>query len=137
MGYPGQEGAGYVQDPYQQQPGYEGYGYPQQPQEYADPAAYGWQQQPGYEQPLVPQQPHYDQQMQPAGLDETSFFDTSMIDLDSLTPPGLKGLRRFRGAPGPRGPVVGRRPWLVRRVSVRGPLCGWSRSSPRPLVVDP
>ncbi len=86
MGYPAQEAGGYPQDPYQQQqqPTYDGYGYPQQPQEYADPAAYGWQQQQGYEQPLVPhQQPHYPQ-AQPAGLDETSFFDTSMIDLESL-----------------------------------------------------
>jgi cell division septum initiation protein DivIVA len=61
------------------------YGYPQQqPQEYvADPAAaYGWQQQDGYGQPMVPhQQPHYPQQQ---GLDETSFFDTSLLDLDDL-----------------------------------------------------
>ncbi|MBY8888807.1 cell division initiation protein [Streptomyces sp. PTM05] len=105
---------GYQQDGWtQQQPGYDGYGYPQQPQqqpeygtEYADPAAYGWQEQPqGYDQPHVPhQQSPYEQQAhqphdhqphdhqahqghqapQPAGLDETSFFDTGMIDLDRL-----------------------------------------------------
>ncbi|MFF8379102.1 ATP synthase F0 subunit B [Streptomyces sp. NPDC015661] len=72
------------------------YGYPQQPQQ--DPAygyqqqdAYGYQQQDpyayqgqyGYEQ----QQPQYAPQAQPqqaAALDETSFFDTSMIDLEQL-----------------------------------------------------
>ncbi|PWI44273.1 cell division initiation protein [Streptomyces sp. ICBB 8177] len=92
---------GYPQDGWAQpQPGYDGYGYPQQPQqrpeygtEYADPAAYGWQEQPqGYDQPHVPhQQSPYEQQAhqphqapQPAGLDETSFFDTGMIDLDRL-----------------------------------------------------
>ncbi|MDI5966910.1 ATP synthase F0 subunit B [Streptantibioticus silvisoli] len=97
QGYPAQEPAAvYAQDPYQRQPqpGYDAYGYPQQqpeytdPQqqpEYADPAAYTWQQQGGYEQQaMVPHQQHYAQQPQPAGLDETSFFDTSMLDLDAL-----------------------------------------------------
>lgn len=84
MGYPVPDAAGYVQDPYQQQADYGGYGYPQQqPQEYQDPSVYGWQQ-PGYEQPMVPHQQPYQQQPQSAGLDETSFFDTSLIDLDSL-----------------------------------------------------
>ncbi|MCX2181618.1 cell division initiation protein [Streptomyces sp. SKN60] len=59
------------QQPVQQDP----YGYPQQPQQ-ADPYAY--QGQYTYEQ----QQPV--QQQAPASLDETSFFDTSMIDLEQL-----------------------------------------------------
>jgi vacuolar-type H+-ATPase subunit H len=94
MGYPVQDPAAGYQDPAmaygmaggEQQPGYDGYGYPQQaPQEYADPAAYGWQQQQGYQQPQIPhQQPQYQPQMQPAGLDETSFFDTSLLDLSQL-----------------------------------------------------
>ncbi|MFJ7065154.1 cell division initiation protein [Streptomyces sp. NPDC101115] len=47
---------------------------------YAAPQAdpYAYQQQYGYEQPQVQQQP------QTAALDETSFFDTSMIDLEQL-----------------------------------------------------
>ncbi|MER5641188.1 cell division initiation protein [Kitasatospora sp. NPDC002227] len=61
------------QPEYQQQPQYDAYqqqpGYPEQ-QPYADP--YGYQQQP--------QQPH----QQHPGLDETSFFDTSMIDMTRL-----------------------------------------------------
>ncbi|AUG79841.1 hypothetical protein CFP65_5130 [Kitasatospora sp. MMS16-BH015] len=64
-GYP----QGYQQQPdpyaYQQPPGY-----PEQ-QPYADP--YGYQQAP--QQPAQPPQ---------AGLDETSFFDTSMIDMTRL-----------------------------------------------------
>ncbi|MEU0272143.1 cell division initiation protein [Streptomyces sp. NPDC006307] len=62
-GYGGQQ-----QDPYA--------GYPQQvgyDQAYADPYAYGQQPQP------VP-----DGGQQAAALDETSFFDTSMIDLEQL-----------------------------------------------------
>ncbi|MER7520266.1 ATP synthase F0 subunit B [Streptomyces sp. NPDC126499] len=69
-----------VQDPYAyQQPVQDPYAY-QQPQ--ADP--YGYQPQYGYEQPqAAPPQPQH--QPQPAAsLDETSFFDTSMIDLDQL-----------------------------------------------------
>ncbi|MEU8760966.1 cell division initiation protein [Streptomyces sp. NPDC048659] len=65
------------------------YGYAAQQQDpyaYQQPVAdpYGYQQQYGYEQ----QQPHQPQQPahQPgaAALDETSFFDTSMIDLEQL-----------------------------------------------------
>ncbi|MFE5593033.1 ATP synthase F0 subunit B [Streptomyces sp. NPDC056549] len=80
------------------------YGYPQQPQQ--DPAyayqqqdAYGYQQQDpyayqgqyGYEQQQydprgqVHAQPHQSPQpQQAAALDETSFFDTGMIDLEQL-----------------------------------------------------
>ncbi|MFF5767928.1 ATP synthase F0 subunit B [Streptomyces tanashiensis] len=85
-----------------QQPDPYGYQQPQQPQQ--DPAyayqqqdAYGYQQQDpyayqgqyGYEQQQydpqgqVHAQPHH-QQQQAAALDETSFFDTSMIDLEQL-----------------------------------------------------
>ena len=73
--------SGYPQpDPYQQQ-GLQQYGDPyaaQQAQQapYYDPN-YGWQQQP-----QQAQQPYESQQ--PAALDETSFFDTGMIDLDRL-----------------------------------------------------
>ncbi|MFJ3580744.1 ATP synthase F0 subunit B [Streptomyces sp. NPDC090127] len=67
------------QDPYgyqQQDP----YAYQQQPQ-HQDPYAY--QQQYGYDQ--QPQhQPQHPSQPQAAALDETSFFDTSMIDLEQL-----------------------------------------------------
>ncbi|MEV6199457.1 cell division initiation protein [Streptomyces sp. NPDC051771] len=81
-----------AQIPAQQDP----YGYQQQPQQ-ADP--YGYQQQDpyAYQQPQqadpygYQQQPQqadpygYQQQPQPAAaLDETSFFDTSMIDLEQL-----------------------------------------------------
>ncbi|MFJ8669208.1 ATP synthase F0 subunit B [Streptomyces sp. NPDC093600] len=71
------------------------YGYQQQPQEtYAyqqqDPYAYqnqnqdpyAYQQQYAYDQ--QPQPPHQPQQPQAAALDETSFFDTGMIDLEQL-----------------------------------------------------
>ncbi|MFJ4848875.1 MULTISPECIES: cell division initiation protein [unclassified Streptomyces] len=88
---------GYQQqpDPYQQQPQPDPY--QQQHAQYADPYAaqpqqqayydpnYGWQQpQGGYEQQqqYIPQQQHH--QPQGAALDETSFFDTSMIDLNRL-----------------------------------------------------
>ncbi|MEU3607179.1 ATP synthase F0 subunit B [Streptomyces sp. NPDC035033] len=72
------------QDPYayQQQPQQaDPYGYPQQ-----DPYAY---QQPQQADPYgYPQQDPYAYQQQPqpqpAALDETSFFDTSMIDLEQL-----------------------------------------------------
>jgi cell division septum initiation protein DivIVA len=91
MGYGQEAAAGYPQDVYQQAAaGYDAYGYQQQPAEYADAGGYGWQQQTGYEQqqqqPVVPHQQHYGQQ--PAGLDETSFFDTGMIDLNALQGPG-------------------------------------------------
>ncbi|UZJ29395.1 ATP synthase F0 subunit B [Streptomyces endophytica] len=89
---------GYYTDPaaYPQQDVY-GYQQPQQPAAYAqhqDPYAYDWQQQsqqPGYDpnaylQPQVPQQPQHAPHApaQPAALDETSLFDTSMINLDQL-----------------------------------------------------
>ncbi|MFE0628642.1 cell division initiation protein [Streptomyces sp. NPDC058864] len=69
-----QQGQGQYADPYAAQP----------QQAYYDPN-YGWQQpqQTGYEQQqqYIPQQ---HQQGQGAALDETSFFDTSMIDLNRL-----------------------------------------------------
>ncbi|MEV0372646.1 ATP synthase F0 subunit B [Streptomyces sp. NPDC050636] len=95
----------YYQDPaaYQQQDVY-GYQQPQQAQQdpylqQQDPYGYGWQQQPqqqGYDpnagylpqQPAqAPQQPQQAPQghgAQPGALDETSLFDTSMINLDQL-----------------------------------------------------
>ncbi|MFE9337060.1 cell division initiation protein [Streptomyces sp. NPDC007063] len=87
---------GQPQDPYyaQQQMPYDGgqqhdpYAYAQQaPQDpyYAqqqhDPYGYGQQQDGYYQQPQ--QQQHYQQQPQQQ-LDETSLFDTSMIDIDQL-----------------------------------------------------
>ncbi|MCX5151433.1 ATP synthase F0 subunit B [Streptomyces sp. NPDC048550] len=87
----------------QQEPAYDAYGYqPQQPHQqqdaypYQDP--YGYQQQVqqpdpyaamGYEQQPDPyaayqQQPQAPQQPQQPALDETSFFDTSMINLEQL-----------------------------------------------------
>ncbi|MEU9046077.1 MULTISPECIES: ATP synthase F0 subunit B [unclassified Kitasatospora] len=65
QGYPAQhqDGYGYQQQGYGTQP-YDGYNYPQQPA--APPAL----------PPAVPQQQQ--------GLDETSFFDTSMIDMTRL-----------------------------------------------------
>jgi hypothetical protein len=87
---------GYQPDPYQQQPQAE----PElQPQYSADPYAaqqgyyqeqpvydpgYGYQQQPGYDQQQIQQQPQQGYPQQSAALDETSFFDTGMIDLDRL-----------------------------------------------------
>ncbi|WUD72984.1 cell division initiation protein [Streptomyces sp. NBC_00510] len=70
-------------DPYQQQGQYAD-PYAAQPQQaYYDPN-YGWQQpqQTGYEQQQYIPQQH--EQGQGAALDETSFFDTSMIDLNRL-----------------------------------------------------
>ncbi|GAA2268279.1 MULTISPECIES: ATP synthase F0 subunit B [Kitasatospora] len=52
----------YGQQPVYQEQGYDAYGYPQQPQ----------------------QAPHAQPPQQQAGLDETSFFDTSMIDMTRL-----------------------------------------------------
>ncbi|MEV6330957.1 ATP synthase F0 subunit B [Streptomyces sp. NPDC051909] len=77
---PQQDAYAYQQDPY---------GYQQQPQQ-ADPYAY---QQPQVDPYAYQQDPYaYQQQVQqaqapqqaPASLDETSFFDTSMIDLEQL-----------------------------------------------------
>ncbi|WP_329311864.1 ATP synthase F0 subunit B [Streptomyces sp. NBC_01262] len=89
-------GYGYPQqDPYGQQQGQQqGYqdGYPEyaadpyaaQQQGYQDPAyGYPQQQQPQYQDPAA-QQESYGYQPQQAALDETSFFDTGMIDLDRL-----------------------------------------------------
>ncbi|MFJ8585440.1 ATP synthase F0 subunit B [Streptomyces sp. NPDC093595] len=63
------------QDPYAAYPpqGYDQGGY-------ADPYGYGQQQMPP-QPPVPPQHPHG---QQPAALDETSFFDTSMIDMEQL-----------------------------------------------------
>ncbi|MGW1763207.1 DivIVA domain-containing protein [Streptomyces sp. NPDC002073] len=80
-GQPVQEAAYGYQDPY---------GYPQEPQQQPDP--YGYQQQPdpyaAYpQQPQhEPQPPQYAPQAGAAAgtLDETSFFDTSMINLDQV-----------------------------------------------------
>ncbi|MEU2657469.1 ATP synthase F0 subunit B [Streptomyces sp. NPDC007325] len=70
---------GYQQQPQQTDP----YGYQQQdPYAYQQPQQvdpYGYQQQDPY---AYQQQPQV--QQQPAALDETSFFDTSMIDLEQL-----------------------------------------------------
>lgn len=67
------------QDAYAYQDPYAGY---QQQGRQPDPYAVSYEQQPdpygGYQQP---QQGTQDQQ---AALDETSFFDTSMINLDQL-----------------------------------------------------
>ncbi|MFF2773646.1 ATP synthase F0 subunit B [Streptomyces sp. NPDC058052] len=72
--------AAYQQQPQQVDPyGYpqqDPYAYQQQPQQ-VDP--YGYPQQDAYGYPQQPQV-----QPQPAALDETSFFDTSMIDLEQL-----------------------------------------------------
>ncbi|MFF6790172.1 cell division initiation protein [Streptomyces filamentosus] len=81
---------GAAQIPAQQDP----YGYPQPPQ--TDPYAYQQQDPYAYQQPpqadpyAYQQQDPYAYQQQPqvqpqaAALDETSFFDTSMIDLEQL-----------------------------------------------------
>ncbi|MGW0119861.1 cell division initiation protein [Streptomyces sp. NPDC003327] len=73
-GYPQQP----AQDPYgyPQPPAQDPYGYPQQ-DPYAYPQQVAQADPYGYQQPVHPQQPA-------AALDETSFFDTSMIDLDQL-----------------------------------------------------
>ncbi|MER5711553.1 ATP synthase F0 subunit B [Streptomyces sp. NPDC002122] len=79
------------------------YGYPQQQQQPQQDPAYGYQQQPdpygyqqqqpdpyayqgqyGYDQQQHQYQPQAPQQQPAAALDETSFFDTSMIDLEQL-----------------------------------------------------
>jgi vacuolar-type H+-ATPase subunit H len=98
-GYQQQDAYGYQQqhqyvqqpDPYVQQA--QQAGYPQQ-DGYQQQDAYGWQQPQGYDpngyapdqlqQPAYPQQPPYPPQQPGAALDETSLFDTSMIDLDQL-----------------------------------------------------
>ncbi|MFE9428415.1 cell division initiation protein [Kitasatospora sp. NPDC006697] len=92
--YQQQHQDGYAYDPAAAAYGHGQYGY-QQP-EHADPyaAGYAGYQEPagGYQQ-QIPAQPHYQpDQQQPYGyqqgtqpaLDETSFFDTSMIDMTRL-----------------------------------------------------
>ncbi|GAA4656182.1 hypothetical protein GCM10023347_01380 [Streptomyces chumphonensis] len=71
---------GYAQqDPYAAQRDAYAHGYPQQPypDAYAQDGTYAGQS--GY-----PQQPQAQQQQQAPALDETSFFDTSMIDMEQL-----------------------------------------------------
>ncbi|MFI0814126.1 cell division initiation protein [Streptomyces sp. NPDC021098] len=86
-GYPQQDAYGYQQQGYVQQP--DPYGQQMQQPGYQQQDAYGWPQQPqgydpnGYAQ-QQPQQPPYPPQPPAAALDETSLFDTSMIDLDQL-----------------------------------------------------
>ncbi|MER7110834.1 cell division initiation protein [Streptomyces sp. NPDC000229] len=72
-------------DPYAYQPQDAGYGYQQDPYAYQGYDQSGQQVQ-GYDQQPYPyeQQPQQPHQPQTAALDETSFFDTSMIDLDQL-----------------------------------------------------
>ncbi|MFF7653511.1 cell division initiation protein [Streptomyces sp. NPDC007983] len=89
-GYQQQDAYGYQQQGYVQQPDPYGRqaGYPQQ-NGYQQQDAYGWQQPQGYDpngyaQQQQPQQPPYPPQQPGAALDETSLFDTSMIDLDQL-----------------------------------------------------
>ncbi|MFH8408194.1 cell division initiation protein [Streptomyces sp. NPDC018019] len=89
---------GYYTDPaYRQQ---DAYGYPQAPYAQQDPYGYGWpdpqaqqHQQPydpnaaylpQHQQAQIPGQAAGGRGAQPAALDETSLFDTSMIDLDRL-----------------------------------------------------
>lgn len=89
-GYQQQDAYAYQQqDPYTyqqaQQPVYDPAAYdPNYSQGYGqnyDQAAQGWQQHPDGQ----PQQPHQQQAQDPQGaLDETSLFDTSMIDLEQL-----------------------------------------------------
>ncbi|MFJ2174795.1 ATP synthase F0 subunit B [Streptomyces sp. NPDC087851] len=94
-GYPQQDAYGYQQDPYTyQQQGQQGYGQDlgqgaqqaqQQTQGY-DPN-YGWQQQQQQQtdgRPALPALPAAPADQQQGALDETSFFDTSMIDLEQL-----------------------------------------------------
>jgi vacuolar-type H+-ATPase subunit H len=81
-GYAQQDAYGYQQDPYAyQQGGYDPAGQAQQPDAYGQDTANGY----GWQQPHDPSQhPHDPSQQQGAALDETSFFDTSMIDLEAL-----------------------------------------------------
>jgi cell division septum initiation protein DivIVA len=80
QGYTGyqQDAYQYQQDPY----AYQQQGYAQQADPQAQPQAQGYDQGYGWQQPSEEQQ----QAQQPAqsSLDETSFFDTSMIDLEEL-----------------------------------------------------
>ncbi|MBK6042204.1 ATP synthase F0 subunit B [Streptomyces sp. MBT55] len=82
-----QDAYGYQQQPdpyaaYQQQGGYDPNGYPPQPSGQPD---YGWQQQTQqHGQPQQHGQGHAPDQQGGGALDETSLFDTSMIDLEQL-----------------------------------------------------
>ncbi|MFD5695341.1 ATP synthase F0 subunit B [Streptomyces rubiginosohelvolus] len=82
-----QDAYGYQQQPdpyaaYQQQVGYDPNGYPPQPTGQPD---YGWQQQPQqHGQQHGQGQGHAPDQQGGGALDETSLFDTSMIDLEQL-----------------------------------------------------
>ncbi|MFE3828327.1 ATP synthase F0 subunit B [Streptomyces sp. NPDC059092] len=85
-GYPQQDAYGYQQDPYTyQQQGYgQDQGQGQQQAQGYDPN-YGWQQQPQTDgRPALPALPAAPADQQQGALDETSFFDTSMIDLEQL-----------------------------------------------------
>ncbi|WP_326618278.1 ATP synthase F0 subunit B [Streptomyces decoyicus] len=86
--YPQQDVYGYQQPqevPYAQHPDPYGYDWQQQAQQQGyDPNAYLQQQMPQQPQQQVPQQPQHGHPAQPGALDETSLFDTSMIDLDQL-----------------------------------------------------
>ncbi|MEU3428722.1 ATP synthase F0 subunit B [Streptomyces gardneri] len=80
---------GYQQQP-QQEPAYgyqqqqpDPYGYQQQPDPYAYQGQYGYEQQQQQHQQHE-YQPQAPQHQPAAALDETSFFDTSMIDLEQL-----------------------------------------------------
>lgn len=94
--YPAQAEPQYAQTyAYQDQPHQDVYGYQQQPDPYAAYQQQGYDQGQGQsqaqmpaqgydawqQQPQAPQQPH---QHGESALDETSLFDTSMIDLDQL-----------------------------------------------------
>jgi len=70
------------QSGYEPQPAADPYGY-QQAQHQPQQDGYGYSQQ-GYQPGQVPPPPPYQPQQQPAALDETSFFDTSMIDMEQL-----------------------------------------------------
>jgi vacuolar-type H+-ATPase subunit H len=82
---PGYEPAAAVADPYalqaQQDAYYGGQDAAAYQQQYA---YYGQQPDPYYAQQQELQQQHYGQQQPQPQLDETSFFDTSMIDLDQV-----------------------------------------------------
>lgn len=80
-----QDPYGYQQQPdpyaaYQQQTGYDPNQYPPQPTSQPD---YGWQQQQQQQQQQQAQ-PHAPAQQSDSALDETSLFDTGMIDLEQL-----------------------------------------------------
>ncbi|GCD34581.1 hypothetical protein OEIGOIKO_02315 [Streptomyces chrestomyceticus JCM 4735] len=82
-GYQQQDVYGYQQAPYAQQDPY-GYGW-QDPQAQQHPHQQSYDPNAAYlQQPQSPGQDAAGRAAQPAALDETSLFDTSMIDLDRL-----------------------------------------------------